>query len=156
MKKEIILDNEAVEVDVIDEQPNFVLFKFEGEEYGVHLESNRDGKLVLSHKGINHSVINSQNAFVLNGFEIEVAMPSRKRQKNKSATTGSMLSPMPGKILKIFKKEGDKVLAGEAILVMEAMKMEHTIKAMTDGTIENIYFKVGDQIAAKVELVKIC
>lgn len=156
MKKQIMLNNEPVEVDVIDQTSNFVLFKFDGEEYGINLESSREGKLILSHKGLNHAVISSKTAFVVQGHEIEVALPNRKRNKLGADSHGAMISPMPGKILKILKSAGESVTKGEAIIVMEAMKMEHTIKATTDGLIEKIFFKEGDQVQAKVELVKLC
>jgi 3-methylcrotonyl-CoA carboxylase alpha subunit len=67
-----------------------------------------------------------------------------------------MISPMPGKILKILKNVGDEVTKGTGLIVMEAMKMEHTIKASKDGKIEKIFCKEGDQVKAQVELVKLC
>jgi biotin carboxyl carrier protein len=73
----------------------------------------------------------------------------------KSVDHGQMKSPMPGKILKILVKVGDEVKAGTPILVMEAMKMEHTIKASKAGTILQIHFKEGDQVAGGVELVNV-
>jgi 3-methylcrotonyl-CoA carboxylase alpha subunit len=63
---------------------------------------------------------------------------------------------MPGKILKLLVKVGEDVVPGTPILVMEAMKMEHTIKASKAGKIEKIHFKEGDQVAGGVELVKLC
>ncbi|XP_076246783.1 methylcrotonoyl-CoA carboxylase 1 isoform X2 [Calliopsis andreniformis] len=48
------------------------------------------------------------------------------------------LSPMPGCIEKLFVKEGDVVKVGDALLVMNAMKMEHTVRAATTGTVENV------------------
>jgi 3-methylcrotonyl-CoA carboxylase alpha subunit len=63
---------------------------------------------------------------------------------------------MPGKILKILVTIGQDVVIGTPILVMEAMKMEHTIKASKSGKIEKIFFKEGDQVSGGVELVKLC
>ena len=60
------------------------------------------------------------------------------------------------KILKIFIKEGSEVEPGTPILVMEAMKMEHTIKASKKGVVEKIHYKEGDQVQGGVELVKLC
>jgi biotin carboxyl carrier protein len=60
---------------------------------------------------------------------------------------GDILAPMPGKLTKIFKKEGDLVQKGDAILVMEAMKMEYTLKSEGEGILEKIECKVGDQVA---------
>ena len=56
-------------------------------------------------------------------------------------------SQMPGAVFKILGKPGDKVRAGEAILILEAMKMEMEISSPVDGTIDEICFAVGDQVA---------
>lgn len=158
MKKNIVLNNENVSVDVLEINPNFVLFNFDGQEYAVNLQSSRDGKFILNYQNKNIQIVNSKNIFVVEGSEIEVALPSRTRNKKDSNRSSllSMNAPMPGKILKILKAEGDNVSKGESILVMEAMKMEHTIKATKDGVVEKIFYKEGDQVQAKVELVKIC
>ena len=72
------------------------------------------------------------------------------------ATKGLILSQMPGKVIKIFKAVGDKVTAGEVILVMEAMKMEYTMKADIDGTLESIKCEVGRQMELGKVLATIC
>ncbi len=58
-----------------------------------------------------------------------------------------MLAPMPGMIVKYVKNEGDKVSKGEAILVLEAMKMENALVAPCDGIVKAIKFKSGDTVA---------
>lgn len=68
---------------------------------------------------------------------------------------GGLTAPMPGKIISISVKAGDKVKSGDALLVMEAMKMEHTIHAPADGTVEELFFGVGDQVSDGVELIAI-
>lgn len=68
---------------------------------------------------------------------------------------GGLTAPMPGKIISISVKAGDKVKSGDALLVMEAMKMEHTIHAPADGTVEELFFAVGDQVGDGVELIAI-
>ena len=68
---------------------------------------------------------------------------------------GSLTAPMPGKIIAIEVKAGEKVRRGQALLVMEAMKMEHTIVAGVDGVVENIYFGVGEQVAEGAVLISL-
>jgi|GEM_PF-19561 len=65
-----------------------------------------------------------------------------------SGTQGSIKvdAPMPGKILAVKKKVGDAVKSGEAILVLEAMKMENEIVAPQDGTVASINVSVGDAV----------
>jgi len=59
---------------------------------------------------------------------------------------GSLTAPMPGKVISLQVAEGDTVRKGQALLVMEAMKMEHTIAAPFDGRVERLPFALGDQV----------
>ena len=81
----------------------------------------------------------------------------RKSRKNKKAVGSSdkIAAPMPGKITKILLPEGSLVAAGQAVLVMEAMKMEYTLKSDIAGVIESVSCAVGDQVALGKALVKI-
>jgi 3-methylcrotonyl-CoA carboxylase alpha subunit len=60
---------------------------------------------------------------------------------------------MPGKVVRIEVSNGDSVEEGEALVVLEAMKMEHTIRAPYRGTIEAVRFSDGDQVEADAVLV---
>jgi biotin carboxyl carrier protein len=156
MKKEYVIDDEIIEVDVVDENASFVLFNFKGEEYSVKLSGLHDGKMVLNLKGKNRPVVLFDTNYVVDGQEFTIDAPKRTRTKSKVVDHGQMKSPMPGKILKLLVAVGDDVVLGTPILVMEAMKMEHTIKASKTGKVEAIHFKEGDQVAGGVELVKLC
>ena len=68
---------------------------------------------------------------------------------------GRLTAPMPGKVLSFAVKSGDKVTKGQALAVMEAMKMEHTITAPADGTVVELLFAPGDQVTEGVELLKL-
>jgi 3-methylcrotonyl-CoA carboxylase alpha subunit len=62
---------------------------------------------------------------------------------------------MPGKVVALMAKVGDAVKAGQALAVMEAMKMEHTIAAPRDGTVAELLYGVGDQVAEGAELLRL-
>ena len=66
---------------------------------------------------------------------------------------GSLAAPMPGVITALVAKEGSSVKAGDVLLVMEAMKMEHAIEAPSDGTLTGFRFQPGDQIQQGDQLV---
>lgn len=66
---------------------------------------------------------------------------------------GSLLSPMPGKIVKVLVKVGDEVVKGAPLVIMEAMKMEHTIRAPANGKVESMRYNVGDLVEEKKVLV---
>lgn len=64
-------------------------------------------------------------------------------------------APMPGRILAVEVSPGDRVSEGQALLVMEGMKMEYTLKASVAGVVEHVYYAVGDTVEAEVPLVEI-
>jgi 3-methylcrotonyl-CoA carboxylase alpha subunit len=68
---------------------------------------------------------------------------------------GRLTAPMPGKVVSFAVKAGDKVKAGQALAVMEAMKMEHTISAPKDGVVAELLYAPGDQVADGAELLKL-
>lgn len=73
------------------------------------------------------------------------------------ATPGQeeILSPMPGNILDIKVAVGDKVSAGQTVLILEAMKMENEIMASIDGTVKSVDVAVGDKVETDALLVTI-
>jgi 3-methylcrotonyl-CoA carboxylase alpha subunit len=68
---------------------------------------------------------------------------------------GRLTAPMPGKLVSFSAKAGDKVSKGQALAVMEAMKMEHTIVAPRDGVVAELLYAPGDQVAEGEELLKL-
>ena len=70
------------------------------------------------------------------------------------ADAGRLTAPMPGKLIAVNVAPGARVERGAPLLVMEAMKMEHTIVAPRDGEVIEILYAVGDQVAEGAELVR--
>jgi 3-methylcrotonyl-CoA carboxylase alpha subunit len=68
---------------------------------------------------------------------------------------GRLTAPMPGKVVAFLAKAGEAVKAGQPLAVMEAMKMEHTIAAPRDGTVAELLYGVGDQVAEGAELLRL-
>ncbi|MFJ1300206.1 acetyl/propionyl/methylcrotonyl-CoA carboxylase subunit alpha [Pseudomonadota bacterium AL_CKDN230030165-1A_HGKHYDSX7] len=68
---------------------------------------------------------------------------------------GGLTAPMPGKIIAVSVAVGDTVEKGQALLVMEAMKMEHTITAPAAGRVETVHYAVGDQVAEGAALIAV-
>ena len=68
---------------------------------------------------------------------------------------GGLTAPMPGKVINIQVNVGDKVEQGQVLVVMEAMKMEHSITASTGGVVEEIFFAVGEQVTEGAELIQL-
>ena len=68
---------------------------------------------------------------------------------------GSLLAPMPGKVLAFLAAAGQAVRRGDPVAVIEAMKMEHTLHAPRDGVVEELLYGVGDQVAEGSALLRL-
>ena len=68
---------------------------------------------------------------------------------------GRLTAPMPGKVVSFAVQAGDKVSKGQALAVMEAMKMEHTIAAPQDGVVAELLYAPGDQVTEGAELLRL-
>ena len=64
-----------------------------------------------------------------------------------AVASGSLLAPMPGSVVRVAVEDGASVAAGDPVLVLEAMKMQHTINAPSDGVVTDLV-AVGAQVAA--------
>lgn len=81
-------------------------------------------------------------------FTVDVGT-SLGRRRTKSANVrnaGEVTAPMPGKIVKVFVNVDQMVEQGQVLLVMEAMKMEYTLKAIASGKVKSISASAGDQV----------
>jgi 3-methylcrotonyl-CoA carboxylase alpha subunit len=70
-----------------------------------------------------------------------------------AATIGKILAPMPGTVTKILVAPGASVTKGAVLAIVEAMKMEHAVKAPRDGKIKAVHFAAGDQVTEGAELL---
>ena len=66
---------------------------------------------------------------------------------------GRLSAPMPGRVVQLLVGAGDKVWQGQPLIVIEAMKMEHTIAAPRDGAVESVRYAVGDLVEEGAELI---
>ena len=101
----------------------------------------------LAALGVNETLVSNSEVYkVYRGFK-----PSGL---NKGGA-GALITQMPGKVVKLMKKEGDKVIKGETVLILEAMKMEHSIRSDKDGKIKKINYKVGELVQGGVTLAEV-
>lgn len=77
---------------------------------------------------------------------------SRRRS---AAAEGSLTAPMPGTVVEVLVSQGDEVAAGDPLIVMEAMKMEHRLHAPFDGEVVAVHFSPGDKVQRGVVLLDI-
>ena len=95
------------------------------------------------------------HVFTAQGATQIVAIDALAHAGETHAEVGRLTAPMPGKVVSFAVKAGDVVKKGQALAVMEAMKMEHTIAAPADGTVAELLFAPGDQVTEGAELLKL-
>lgn len=91
----------------------------------------------------------------LNGARFEALVDDPlNRDAAAEAGSGALLSPMPGLVQAVLAEAGEAVEAGAALIVMEAMKMEHTLRAPFDGVVGEVLASVGAQVESGVVLLR--
>ena len=90
-----------------------------------------------------------------NGMHRVLRLQSAQTAPEPDAIIGTLAAPMPGKVLQVLVRPGDMVAQGAPLVILEAMKMEHTIAALHDGRVAEIHFKAGEQVNEGVELLRL-
>jgi len=94
--------------------------------------------------------------FVLSGYNYHFILADPLQQyMSEEQHAGQLTAPMPGTVVAILREQGSEVVAGDRLLVMEAMKMEHTLCAPHAGMIQAIHCREGEQVSEGVELIEI-
>ena len=82
-----------------------------------------------------------------------VTVVTDKATSATGSSDSTVTSPMPGKIVKVLAAQGSSVKKGDPLLILEAMKMEHTLNAPCDGTVDAVYFGEGELVVDGQTLV---
>ncbi|MGE0814813.1 MAG: biotin/lipoyl-containing protein [Vicinamibacterales bacterium] len=90
------------------------------------------------------------------GRAVELTVDTAPRRPSSArAQGGDMTAPMPATVVRLHVAVGDTVTAGTPVVVLEAMKMELTVRAATDGVVRAVHCAVGDLVTPGVPLVEI-
>ena len=98
-----------------------------------------------------------QTVFVqVNGRSRSLTLRDPMRQASETGAGGdTVLAPMPGTITSVAATVGQSVTAGETLMTIEAMKMEHALAAPRDGVVKDVMAKQGDQVALNAQLISL-
>jgi len=145
MKKfKFMIHGNPYEVDVVNVEDNVAEIDVNGTTYQVEIDkkiqTTKTPKLVRS-----------------------AVVPSTDSERSTTKTSkpdspkgvGSIKAPLPGTILNVYVREGDKVKIGDKLILLEAMKMENNINADKEGTITSIKVKSGDSVLEGDVLIQI-
>ena len=159
MEKKFLINGLEVSVQEYKKDNGKVHFSYEGKTYSFESLEKRDGSMIIQGEKRFKATTSTPNRdgetiVMCLGSEAIVSSAGKKVKKTAQGA-GSLSSPMPGKIFKILKDVGSTVTKGETILILEAMKMEHAIRADKDGKVKKISFKTGELVQGGVVLAEV-
>jgi 3-methylcrotonyl-CoA carboxylase alpha subunit len=118
---------------------------------GTRVTADVDGRIVAGHVLLSATAAEVR----LGGQTFLLARRAPPREAAAGAGGGRIAAPMPGRVLAVDVAPGAMVAAGDRLLVLEAMKMEHRITARSPGTVTAVHIAMGDQVADGMLLVEI-
>ena len=158
-KTEISINGRSAEVELVHRDGNQLKVRVDTEIFDLDLASVGEGiySALLNGKSYNIEMVNtsskrhySVNTFY-NTYDVEIIDPQARYLKNRSgsgqeAGSDSIVSPMPGKVVKILVKEGEAVETGQTVMTISAMKMESEFKAPRNASVKKIHVAEGDVV----------
>ncbi len=121
--------------------------KLEGDRFAVELDDRRLIASVIAAGTKRHVFLNGQTWIIERDDPLHLVEAG-------GAHGGGLTAPMPGKVVALLAQPGTKVEKGAPLLILEAMKMEHTITAPKNGTVKAFCYAAGDQVADGASLVE--
>ena len=113
-----------------------------------YLPENTDVAVVTGHLDGDQAILFADGT----AYAFDIAV---RGSGHAAAGSGSILSPMPGKIIAVEVAAGDTVVKGQKLLTLEAMKMEHSLTAPFDGIVAELNATAGAQVQVEALLAKI-
>ncbi len=146
-------DESAVEVHWYGGRDGYRLADVDGTEVAADVVSAGADRVVLAHDGVRRAfdvLVGDDGSVDVESSLGHVALRRTPRFVDPAdqVATGSLLAPMPGTVVSVAVAVGDEVGAGQPVLVLEAMKMQHTVSAPHDGVVAELSVSTGEQVAA--------
>lgn len=132
-----------------------------GKEYVCHLKVYNNNKFSVLLQDVEYEFRAIQQRTTITLFtngtsqSVEWDNPLLRLSDHKDDKKGELKSPMPAKVIKVLVKKGQTITAGDKLIILEAMKMEHSIVASKDGKVKSILVKEGEQVDGGIELIEL-
>ncbi len=165
MSLEIRIDDRTAEIRLIKREGNLVTIEVDDKVYDLDLLMVENGvySIISNNKSYNVELIEKEDHrhfnvnTIYNSFEVEIIDAEAKYKQGRTTDEvddiRKIASPMPGKVVKINVKVGDKVKAGDTVIIVSAMKMESEYKVQKDRIVKEILIKEGDTVDGNQTLV---
>ena len=164
MQLTVHINGVAVTAEVLERKWQSVRLVLNGQEYSFIGKRLADGSLVLDHeiapavwRRLRGAAWNQKgvNQIQLGAHDFSVADSARGLASTETAAPLSPRAPMPGLVRQLLVKKGEKVISGQALAVLEAMKLQLTLAAGGDGIVEAVLVAEGDMVGEGAELVRL-
>ncbi|OFX51563.1 MAG: hypothetical protein A2046_15305 [Bacteroidetes bacterium GWA2_30_7] len=167
MKVDAIINKRKAEVELISKKENKFKIRIDSNIYEFDIITTGNGSYSIIYNNNSWDIeavkANGLNTFNIykygQSFKVEIEDALSIYKKNKDAAHGdghnTIIAPMPGKIVKILKSQGDAVEVGETVIIISAMKMESEFKSAINGTIKKVLVKENDIVNGNQLLVEI-
>ena len=165
MEVPVSMDNSLFNCKVLKGNDGQYVFEIEGKQHIAILKSMEAGIIETTlddstsvsyisddNKGVGNVTVNGHN-FQIKRNDILVEEDIFGTLDIGGKDGGEIVSPMPGKVIKMNVKKGNVVKKGDVLLVVEAMKMENNITSPKDGKVEKVNVEVGEMVDGSLELV---
>jgi len=165
MALELNIDGQSVSVELLSKTGDIHQVSIDGKVYKVDLVEVEKGvySIIYKNKSFNVELAPGKEPKTYtintlhNSYEVDILDAEAKYRKSRKQDdleeTAVISSPMPGKVVKVLVKKGDKVKAGDTVIVISAMKMESEYKVKKDRLIKEVKVKVDDTIDGNQPLI---
>ncbi|OFW41266.1 MAG: hypothetical protein A3J29_21425 [Acidobacteria bacterium RIFCSPLOWO2_12_FULL_67_14b] len=160
MRRRYLIDGQAHDVVVTRGADGAVQIDRAGRRISARAEPLPDGRHRLTIDGREHAVwiaSSADSVFVhsnaTGAAEIETVDPAAADGHARAGAADALTAPMPGTVIVVHVAVGDAVVAGQALIVIESMKLQTTLIAPRDGRIRAVHFGVGSTFGLKATLV---
>ncbi|MFN8255840.1 MAG: biotin/lipoyl-containing protein [Bacteroidales bacterium] len=134
----VVLDGKEIELDLVRIERGYYSAIFNNKCINVWLEPGNSIK--------HYSAFSGKYAYKIEIIDAESKYLQSRNLGGIQSDSGAILTPMPGKVVKILVKQGEKVTAGQTVIVISAMKMESEFKSPKDGTVKSVFVSEGDLV----------
>lgn len=143
MKYKITVNNKTYEVEIENINARPVIALVDGDRFEV-MPENADQVETRKEAGgkTERKVFNPHPA------------PAASFSPNQALSGNALTAPLPGTVIEVFVKVGEKVEAGQVVAIIEAMKMKNSIRSVFSGTVREVLVNAGQSVAHKQALIK--
>ncbi len=143
MKYKITVNNKTYEVEIENINARPVIAFVDGDRFEVmpenadQVETGKDAHAKTEKKAFNPN-----------------PAPAASSSPNPALSGNALTAPLPGTVIEVFVKAGEKVEAGQVVVIIEAMKMKNSIRSVYSGTVSDVLVSAGQSVAHKQALIK--